>query len=50
MNEHLQNICDSVLNSEVDETAGYVEAASKAQLESGVTFTDPPGLKYSALA
>ena len=40
MNEHLQKIYDSVLNGDMDETAGFVEAALSAQLESGVVLNE----------
>jgi len=40
MNEHLQKIYDSVLNGDMDETAGYVEAALSAQLEPGVVLNE----------
>jgi 5-methyltetrahydrofolate--homocysteine methyltransferase len=40
MNEHLQKIYDSVINGEMDETAGHVEAALSAQLEPGVILTE----------
>jgi 5-methyltetrahydrofolate--homocysteine methyltransferase len=40
MNEHLQKIYDSVLNGEMDETAGHVEAALNAKLEPGVILNE----------
>ena len=40
MNEHLQKIYDSVLNGDMDETAGFVEAALNAQLEPGVILNE----------
>lgn len=40
MNEHLQKIYDSVLNGDMDETAGFVEAALNAQLEPGFILNE----------
>jgi 5-methyltetrahydrofolate--homocysteine methyltransferase len=40
MDEHLQKIYGSVLNGEMDETAGHVEAALNADLEPGVILND----------
>ena len=40
MNEHLQKIYDSVLNGDMDETAGHVEAALNAQLEPGIILNE----------
>jgi 5-methyltetrahydrofolate--homocysteine methyltransferase len=40
MNEHLQKIYDSVLNGDMDETAGFVEAALSVQLEPGVILNE----------
>jgi len=40
MDEHLQKIYDSVLNGEMEETAGCVEAALNAQLEPGVILNE----------
>jgi 5-methyltetrahydrofolate--homocysteine methyltransferase len=40
MDERLQKIYDSVLNGEMDETAGYVQAALDAQLEPGIILNE----------
>jgi 5-methyltetrahydrofolate--homocysteine methyltransferase len=40
MNEHLQKIYDSILNGDMDETAGHVQAAVNAQLEPGVILNE----------
>ena len=40
MEEHLQKIYDSVLNGDMDETAGYVDAALSAQLEPGLILNE----------
>jgi 5-methyltetrahydrofolate--homocysteine methyltransferase len=40
MDERLQKIYDSVLNGEMDETAGYVQAALDAHIDPGVILND----------
>jgi 5-methyltetrahydrofolate--homocysteine methyltransferase len=40
MDERLQKIYDSVLNGEMDETAGYVQAALDAQIDPGVILNE----------
>jgi 5-methyltetrahydrofolate--homocysteine methyltransferase len=40
MDERLQKIYDSVLNGDMDETAGYVQAALDAQIDPGVILNE----------
>ncbi len=40
MDEHLQKIYDSVLNGDMDETAGFVQAALDAQFQPGLILNE----------
>ena len=40
MDEHLQKIYDSVLNGDMDETAGFVQAALNAQFQPGLILNE----------